>query len=114
MLQRLLLDESHECVWSGEYDTSTAALCPRIMEQRATCLSAGPSVRFLKSYHCVSPADEKLAGTSCTVSGSSRLREAPGKHMLSQLGLPASNRDTLTLIHSTGEVLSLARRPLRV
>ena len=47
---------------------------------------------------------------SCTVSGSSRLREAPGKHMLSQLGLPASNRDTLTLIHSTGEVLSLARR----
>lgn len=30
--------------------------------------------------------------------------------MLSQLGLPASNRDTLTLIHSTGEVLSLARR----
>lgn len=28
--------------------------------------------------------------------------------MLSQLGLPASNRDTLTLIHSTGEVLSLA------
>lgn len=30
--------------------------------------------------------------------------------MLSQLGLPASNRDTLTLIHSTGEVLSLAHR----
>ena len=39
----------------------------------------------------------------------SQLREAPGNHMLSQLGLPASNRDTLTLIHSTGEVLSLAR-----
>lgn len=33
-----------------------------------------------------------------------------GNHMLSQLGLPASNRDMLTLIHSTGEVLSLARR----
>lgn len=38
----------------------------------------------------------------------SQLREAPGNHMLSQLGPPASNRDTLTLIHSTWEVLSLA------
>lgn len=47
---------------------------------------------------------------SSPLSGSSQLREAPGNHMLSQLGLPASNRDTLTLIHSTGEVLSLARR----
>lgn len=29
--------------------------------------------------------------------------------MLSQLGLPASYSDTLTLIHSAGEVLRLAR-----
>ena len=47
---------------------------------------------------------------SSAVSGRSQLREAPGNHMLSQLGLPASNRDMLTLIHSTGEVLSLACR----
>lgn len=39
-----------------------------------------------------------------------RLREAPTNHMLSQLGLPASNRDTLTLIRSVGKVLGLARR----
>lgn len=32
-----------------------------------------------------------------------------GHHMLSQLGLPASYSDTLTLIHSAGEVLRLAR-----
>lgn len=39
-----------------------------------------------------------------------QLREAPANHMLSQLGLPASNRDTLTLIRSAGEVLSLVLR----
>lgn len=39
-----------------------------------------------------------------------QLQEAPANHMLSQLGLPASNRDTLTLIRSAGEVLSLVRR----
>ncbi len=51
------------CVWSGEYDVSSAALCPWVMEQRAICLSGRPSVRTLRSYQCVSPANEKLAGT---------------------------------------------------
>lgn len=32
-----------------------------------------------------------------------------GRHMLSQLGLAASYSDTLTLIHSAGDVLGLAR-----
>lgn len=40
----------------------------------------------------------------------SRLREALANHMLSQLGLPASNRDTLTLIRSVRKVLGLACR----
>lgn len=51
------------CVWSGEYDVSSAALCPWVMEQRAICLSDRPSVRALRSYQCVSPANEKLAGS---------------------------------------------------
>lgn len=48
--------------------------------------------------------------TASSPSGKSQLQEAHGNHMLSQLGLPASNCDTLTLIHSTGEVLRFARR----
>lgn len=40
-----------------------AALRPWVMEQGAICLSGRPSVRILQSYQCVSPANEKLAGT---------------------------------------------------
>lgn len=40
----------------------------------------------------------------------SRLREVLSNHMLSQLGLPASNCDTLTLIHSVRKMLGLACR----
>lgn len=42
---------------------SGAELRPWVMERRAICLSGQPSVRFPKSYWCVSPANEKLAGT---------------------------------------------------
>lgn len=51
------------CVWSGECDVPGAALRPWVMEQGAICLSGRPSVRILQPYQCVSPANEKLAGT---------------------------------------------------
>lgn len=51
------------CVLSGECGVSSAPLCHRLMERRAICLSEQPSIRVLRSYQCVSPANGKLAGT---------------------------------------------------
>lgn len=69
---------------------SSAALCPCVMEQRAICLSGQPSVHIPRSYQCVSPANEKLAGTL----------PQPLKWMtsLSQQRLPRSLASHLTLL----------------
>lgn len=52
-----------QSAWAVESMVSGAELRPWVMEWRAICLSGQPSVRFPKSYWCVSPANEKLAGT---------------------------------------------------